>query len=269
MKPAQSAPVTFPDRPFPKGIWIGAAVVAITFHLAFAAFAITRTYEETEDDDLGAPGIEIAVELASVPSAETNLPPGPESDASAASAPVVAQQAEVKDPDLPKETPVEAVEPDRLVAVDTPKNSTEDERNTKMQVAKPAEESVAQEATAAPTVPNVAESLKSTTRDQGTAASLQRARVTWQKELLAHLDKYKRYPADRSQKDAEILIALTLDRMGQVVAAEIIKGSGDRSFDDAALSMISRASPVPQPPASVADEGLSFSLPVIFRKSDR
>ena len=50
-----------------------------------------------------------------------------------------------------------------------------------------------------------------------------------------------------------------------MVSASIVKGSGDAAFDEAALAMLKRADPVPQPPPLVADEGLSFTLPVIFR----
>ncbi|MGB8616981.1 MAG: TonB family protein, partial [Pseudolabrys sp.] len=114
---------------------------------------------------------------------------------------------------------------------------------------------------------NVQEAAKSTTLDQGTGQSRQRARVAWQKELLAHLDKFKRYPADRSQRSAEILITMTLDRMGRVLSASVTKGSGDEAFDHAAVAMVERASPVPPPPPLIADEGLDFSLPVIFKKN--
>ena len=90
-------------------------------------------------------------------------------------------------------------------------------------------------------------------------------RATWQKELIAHLDKHKRYPADRSQKSAEIQIRFTLDRVGRVLSTSIEKGSGDTAFDEAALAMVRRSDPVPAPPPLIADEGLSFTLPVIFR----
>ena len=33
--------------------------------------------------------------------------------------------------------------------------------------------------------------------------------------------------------------------------------------------MLKRADPVPQPPPLVADEGLSFTLPVIFRVNEK
>jgi TonB family protein len=82
---------------------------------------------------------------------------------------------------------------------------------------------------------------------------------------VAHLDKHKRYPAERSQKSAEIVISFALDRMGKVLSMNIVKGSGDTAFDEAALAMVRRSDPVPQPPPLIADEGLSFTLPVIFR----
>jgi TonB family protein len=100
---------------------------------------------------------------------------------------------------------------------------------------------------------------------QGTGESARRIRATWQKELVAHLDKHKRYPAERSLKAAEIVVSFTLDRLGHVVASSIIKGSGDTAFDEAALAMVRRSDPVPPPPPLIADEGLSFSLPVVFR----
>ena len=56
---------------------------------------------------------------------------------------------------------------------------------------------------------------------------------------------------------------------GHVLSTHIIKGSGDASFDQAALAMMRRADPVPQPPPLVADEGLNFTLPVIFRVKKR
>ena len=99
----------------------------------------------------------------------------------------------------------------------------------------------------------------------GTGESARRARVTWQKELVAHLDKHKRYPKERQQKSAEIQIRFTLDRLGHVLSTDIEKGSGDAAFDEAALAMVRRSDPVPVPPPVIADEGLTFTLPVIFR----
>ena len=63
------------------------------------------------------------------------------------------------------------------------------------------------------------------------------------------------------------MVTMTLDRMGRVLSANITKGSGDEAFDHAAVAMVERASPVPPPPPLIADEGLDFSLPVIFKKN--
>jgi protein TonB len=116
-----------------------------------------------------------------------------------------------------------------------------------------------------PSVEQAPESERSVAPQQGTGASARRIRATWQKELVAHLDKHKRYPRERAQKSAEILVNFVLDRLGHVVSASIVKGSGDPVFDEAALAMVHRSDPVPSPPPLVADEGLSFTLPVVFR----
>jgi TonB family protein len=89
-------------------------------------------------------------------------------------------------------------------------------------------------------------------------------KVKWQKEPVAHFDRHKRYRADHAQKSAEILVSFVLDRIGHVLSVNIVKGSGDPAFDEAALAMVRRSDPVPRPPRAVADEGLSFTLPVIF-----
>jgi periplasmic protein TonB len=107
------------------------------------------------------------------------------------------------------------------------------------------------------------EGVKQAGREQ--ASQRNTVRVNWQNELIAHLDKHKRYPAERSQKSAEILVSFALDRMGHVLSASIVKGSGDAAFDEAAIAMVWKSDPVPMPPPFIADEGLNFTLPVIFR----
>jgi periplasmic protein TonB len=61
------------------------------------------------------------------------------------------------------------------------------------------------------------------------------------------------------------VVNFTLDRSGHVLAAPILKGSGEAAFDAAALAMMRRSDPMPPPPPLVADDGLTFTLPAIFR----
>jgi TonB family protein len=223
--------------------------------------------EQPDDDGLGAPGIEIAFELASQQVQPSALPPGQESEASAASTAQAEQQAKPKDSEL--ETPLPESENADLNATQNPEKPEESEPEQNATRVKPAEESVAQEASAPTSIQTAAAAPKPTTVEQGIAQALQRVKVAWQKELIAHLGHYKRYPADRKGKSANIVVAIHLDRTGRVTGANVIKSSGDEAFDRAALSMVERASPVPQPPPSVADEGLDFMLPIKFKKNER
>ena len=252
-----------------RRLWILAAVGALALHIGGAALAIAHLRSDDVDDSLGAPAIEIGLEMMSPHLEPTDLPPGPDADASVASPAVAEQKAEVKETEWPKDVPTETEEPDRAVTPDDQKKPKEDDAKLAAVQTSASTESVAAEATATPRSEAIQQGPRSVAPAQGTGESAQRMRATWQKELIAHLDKHKRYPASRSQKSAEIVIGFALDRMGHVLSTSIVKGSGDAAFDEAALAMVRKSDPVPQPPPVVADEGLSFTLPVIFRIKGR
>jgi protein TonB len=171
----------------------------------------------------------------------------------------------VKDTELPKAVPTETEDPDRVVTANEPKEPEKDEPEMAAVQTSASTESAAAEATATPSSEAIPEGPRSVAPASGTGESARRMRATWTKQLIAHLDKHKRYPAQRQHKTAEIVISFVLDRTGHVLSTGIVKGSGDTAFDEAALAMIKRSDPVPQPPPLVADEGLNFTLPVIFR----
>ncbi|MFL6791170.1 MAG: energy transducer TonB [Bradyrhizobium sp.] len=248
-----------------RRLWVFAAVGALALHLGGAALAITHLQNDEPEDSLGAAAIEVGVELASVHREVADLPPGPDTDASMASPQLAEQKAEVKETDLPKDTPTEAEDPDRVVTPNESKKPKEDDPKVAAVQTSASTESVAAEATATPSSEAIPEGRRSVAPAIGTGETARRVRATWQKELMAHLDKHKRYPAERALKSAEIYVRFTLDRLGHVLATSIEKGSGDAAFDQAALAMVKRSDPVPAPPPLIADEGLSFTLPVIFR----
>ncbi len=252
-----------------RRLWILAAVAALALHVSGVALAVVHLQNDDPDDSLGAPAIEVGLEMESPHLEATDLPPGPDADASVASPALAEQKTEVKETELPKEVPTETEDPDRVVAPNDSKKPKEDDPKVAAVETSASTESVAAEATATPSTEAVPEGPRSVAPVQGTGESLQRMRATWQKELIAHLDKHKRYPAERSQKGAEILVSFALDRMGHVLSASIVKGSGDAAFDEAALAMVRKSDPVPMPPPRVADEGLNFTLPVIFRVKGR
>jgi periplasmic protein TonB len=246
-----------------RRLWIFAALAALALHVGGAALAVAHLRAEEPDDSLGAPAIEIGLEMTSPHLEPTDLPPGPDTDASVASPAMAEQKAEVKETELPKDVPTETDDPDRAVTPDDSKKPTEDDAKMAAVQTQASKESEATEATARPSTEAIPEAPRSVAPAEGTGESARRMRVTWEKKLIAHLNRHKRYPAQRSTS-AEILVSFDLDRMGHVLAISIVKGSGDAVFDEAALAMIRRSDPVPQPPPRVADEGLSFTLPVSF-----
>lgn len=249
-------------------IWIFAAVLATGLHAAgYAAWTLTRP--PAEPDAFGAPAMEVALELTSPQEAPSETQPGPESEASAASAPVPEQKAEAEPNDLPKAEPTETDDPDRVAAPEptkTPTEKTPEKVDTK---ANAAAESVASEATAPPVIEGARAAPKSAAPALGSGISATRVRATWQKELVAYLNRFKRYPTGAAQKTTTLTVTFTLDRAGHVLSAQVSNNAGGGAFEQAALEMMRKADPVPAPPPQVADEGLIFSLPVIFRAKRR
>jgi periplasmic protein TonB len=250
-------------------LWIFAALGALALHIGGGALAVAHLRADDPDDSLGAPAIEIGLEMMSPHLEATDLPPGPDTDASVASPALAEQKAELKETELPKDVPTETNDPDRVVTPNDSNKPKEDDTKIAAVQTNASTESVAAEATATPSSEAIKQGPRSVAPALGTGESAQRARVTWQKELVAHLDKHKRYPAQRSQKSAEILVSFALDRMGHVLSITIAKGSGDAAFDEAALAMVRKSDPVPPPPPLIADEGLNFTLPVIFKVKGR
>lgn len=88
------------------------------------------------------------------------------------------------------------------------------------------------------------------------------AEASWQGLLLGHLERYRRYPpnARRAGQQGIAQIGFKVDSQGQVSDITLVASSGHALLDEAALSAIARANPVPPPP-----ESLSGNLPLQVR----
>jgi TonB family protein len=247
-------------------LWSLAGLGALMLHAGIVAAIVTQLDFSEPDDQLGAPSVEVGLEMLAPHDDQEDLPPGPLSEASTASPAVVEQKATPDQSDLPRATPMETDDPDQLVSPNAVKKPDDKDPVIKEVEAMPSAESVAAEATAPPSSDVAQEAFRSVAPVQGTGQSTQKAITTWQKELVSFLDRHKRYPDGKARRNADILVSFTLDRLGHVLETSIVKSSGDPSFDAAAIAMIRRSDPVPQPPAVVADAGLTFTLPVIFRE---
>ena len=98
---------------------------ALALHLGGAALAVAHLQAVEPDDLVGAEAIEVGIDLTSEHRVPTDLPAGPDADASVASPAIAEQKAEVKQTDLPKDTPTETEDPDRVV---TPNESDKPRR---------------------------------------------------------------------------------------------------------------------------------------------
>jgi protein TonB len=251
-------------RHLSPALWSIAGIVAIALHAGGFGLALMSKQPDSEPD-LGAPAIEIGIELAAPKLDPTDLPVGPDTEAAAPSPALVEQKAVVEETDLPKAPATETDDPDRVVSPNETQKPKEDDPKVATVQTQASSPSVAAEATAPPTLQEAPEATQSIAPSPGTGESARGQKATWQKELAAHFNKFKRYPAERKILRAEVVVSFVLDRLGHVIAKQIVKGSGDAAFDAAALDMLQRSDPVPPPPPLVADDGLTFSLPVIFQ----
>jgi periplasmic protein TonB len=96
--------------------------------------------------------------------------------------------------------------------------------------------------------------------------TLRKDMIRWESTLAAHLERFKRYPADaRARHETGIArVAFTIDREGHVLAMRVVQSSGWTSLDQEALAMLTRAQPMPRPPERLAARQLSFVVPVRF-----
>jgi periplasmic protein TonB len=240
-------------------LWVLAASVSVALHGACIALVAMSLQDDPDEVALGAPGMEIQLVLAAPHTEPRDLPPGPDIDASPMAVP---EEEAIQLSQWLKVETTEINDPDRFA---TPEDRQSKNLDTTPSRATPFDLSVAAAPTAIPRPASAEESARSVTRALGTGDSAARVRATWEKELAAHFKKCKRYPSDRSDQAADLIVTFKLDRTGHILSAQIVKGSGDASFDEAGLAMLRRADPVPPPPESVAEKGLTFTMPINFR----
>lgn len=260
-----SATLSFDEPPqLSARLWLVAAIAALGLHLGALLFMLVET-EDDSDLAFGAPALAIDVDLAAPTKQPTDLPAGPDTEASVASPPMVQQREALKQSDLPKDTPTETDDPARLVAPDNAKKPVDNDPSVKPIQTAPSTESVASEATATPSSESIPEGRRSTAPVLGIGESTRKVRETWERALAVHFSKHKRYPANRTAQKIEVLVTFEIDRLGRLISSHVTKSSGDAAFDEAAIAMLRRADPLPAPPPAVADNGLSFTMGVDFK----
>jgi protein TonB len=105
--------------------------------------------------------------------------------------------------------------------------------------------------------------------DQANAPAAGAARVSpaalasWKGDLIAELNRHKRYPAG-SSANGTALVAFSINRSGAVTSARLARSSGDSALDQEAVSLPRRASPLPRPPDGVGGGTIALTVPIRF-----
>lgn len=98
----------------------------------------------------------------------------------------------------------------------------------------------------------------------GASAASPAANASWRGSLIAHLNRFKRFPNGASP--GTVQVAFSIDRGGRVLSARLVRGSGDSALDEEAVAMIRRASPVPAPPDGLGGGSIALAVPIRFSR---
>lgn len=92
------------------------------------------------------------------------------------------------------------------------------------------------------------------------------AAADWRARLLGHLKRYRRYPrqAEAARQQGVARVAITLRRSGEVVAVELVRGSGYPLLDMEARTTVRRASPLPAVDDAVPGDPVTVEVPIDF-----
>jgi protein TonB len=255
--------------------WFTAGAAVLAVHVLAIGFAIMGAVDtDVPEEPEGAVMLELSPMPVSAASDAPDLPTGPvvETAETITAKSLEPEPAKTELPDV-EPSPL-APEPEvaipQMRTVDQIEETKEpDPEVKKAEEQAPPQETVIPQATAPP--PTAAAAAQTAASKQGTTAEAAQQEASWQKDILKTLAKHRRYPQEarsrRQQGDA--VVSFTVDRAGRVVTSALVQSSGSSFLDEEALAVLNRASPLPEPPASLAGETFSLQLPIFFRIKDQ
>jgi protein TonB len=227
--------------------WGACFALAIAFHAAGAAALFARW---SEDSNLVAGTAIVMVDLAPVavsPNITTDVAPGP-----------LQQEAE---PEPQPEKPIEKIElpPDPqaepVVAMPPPKP-----------IEKPKENKPKQKHASLASAPTRAEQQadRPAAPMSGLSSRSSDAVPNWKTQLVAKLERAKRYPSEARGDQGTAQLAFSVDRQGGVHNARITHSSGSSALDHETLALIQRAQPLPPPPPEMQGAQIPVVVPIRY-----
>jgi protein TonB len=86
----------------------------------------------------------------------------------------------------------------------------------------------------------------------------------WKTQLVAKLERSKRYPSESRGDQGIAQLAFSVDRQGGVHNARIVRSSGSSVLDHETLALVQRAQPLPPPPPEVQGAQIPISVPIRY-----
>ena len=227
--------------------WGACFALAVAFHAAGAAALFARW---SEDSNLVAGTAVVMVDLAPVavsPNITTDVAPGP-----------LQQEAE---PEPQPEKPIEKIElpPDPqaepVVAVTPPPK-----------LEPPKEKKPKQKHASLASAPTRAEQQtdRPAASIPGASSRNSDALPNWKTQLVAKLERAKRYPSEARGDQGTAQLAFSVDRQGGVHNARIVRSSGSSVLDHETLALVQRAQPLPPPPPEVSGAQIPIVVPIRY-----
>ncbi|MET4172297.1 TonB family protein [Bradyrhizobium sp. LA6.1] len=91
------------------------------------------------------------------------------------------------------------------------------------------------------------------------------ATKAWIQRLAAHIESNKVFPPEATGQTGEAKVRVAIDRSGKLISRVLIESTGSPPLDAAALAIVERAAPFPEPPPEVKEDMLGFIVPIVFR----
>ncbi|PKU24006.1 energy transducer TonB [Telmatospirillum siberiense] len=230
------------DLPRTK-LWSTSALVILALHLGAVLAAVVWPPHVTEPPP---PPSAMMIDMAPLPTPPAAPPPAPKPPEPKPVRPI---EKAIEPPARKPPAPVARVKPPTAV-VPPP-------------VVEPA---VALPAETAPRETRPAPAQPSATAEAPAQTPSGNAKPTWQGLLLAHLERYKRYPASARARRQEgvATVRFVMDRSGAVLSAKLERSSGSVALDEEGIDLLERAQPLPAPPVDIPGEHIELVVPVQF-----
>src|SRR5471032_2561150 len=229
--------------------WIACFALALGFHVAGAAALLARW---NESSDLVANAPLIMIDLAPVAvSPETTpneLPPGP-------------QQMQAKaepQPDKPVEkvgVPVQVNAVSLLSVVPPPKV-----------LEKPKDKTPKQKHASLASAPSPADQKadRAAAPMPGASSRDSNALPNWKSQLVAQIERHKRYPDEAHGDRGVAQVAFGVDRSGGVHHPRVVASSGSGVLDRDAIAWLERSQPLPPPQPEMSGAMISITVPLRY-----